>query len=191
MAVELFEVIEIDNIVAFGLGTLSPPAAKDTSLELVAGSQHASLIIIREVWEQLHPNAHGKFQIFLQDPWHKQQDVDVAKHFRMTVVNAGIGYHVGCLKINGHSLVVEFAASQFFPIFEMALEITRPAAFFQDWPVDASWFKDHVASNYTFSYPWQRDRQDTKTSLNSTLYDFPGDNVYVKAIPSPLSLFEI
>lgn len=108
---------------------LIPPAPQDGDLEIVYGSQHASLMIIREVWKQLHPQAPADaFKIFLQDPWYDERDVNVAKHFDMTVVNAGMGYHVGFLRINARSLVVQFAAQNLVPIYQMALEIVRNAS---------------------------------------------------------------
>ncbi len=138
------KVDDIDNIVAFGLTTLSPgaPPAADLSIRLHA--QHAALLIIREIIEKRNATKR-QVPIYSQDPQYSQRDVAVAKTFGITIVNGDIGHQMGWLQVSPSSFVVELAAC--VPVFEFILEYTRPAAM-----LSAAWDLTAAYEDEPFSY---------------------------------------
>ncbi|KAG4435112.1 hypothetical protein IFR05_009421 [Cadophora sp. M221] len=138
----IFEKRKCDKIVAFGMVTFGPPAAPVKALTVRWTTQHASLIVIREIWEECNKRAKKPLQIYLQDPQYWEQDVEVAKHFGMTVVNAGMCHHMGWVHIDESTLVCESSVTMAFP--ELLMEIARPIAILASGPWE---FKADIESH--------------------------------------------
>lgn len=129
------------RIVAFGLGTLCPPASANQELCVRWVTQHISLLIMREIWERHHKNSGKKFRIFLQDPQYWKEDVYAAKHFDMEIVNGALGHQTGWIHITDDKLVCDFCTA--LPFFPFVLEYARPIAFFKDLHIEAETCKDN------------------------------------------------
>jgi hypothetical protein len=130
----------INKIVAFGgmgLAVGSPknraPGEPVQPFILTPHFQHSALEVMRDLWKE--NNADGrKLEIYLQDPQYTSMDNILATECGMTIVNCRPGHQLGWLHLDKHTVVVDWIAC--FPVAELALEITRPAAFLSTWNYD-------------------------------------------------------
>ncbi len=127
----LIETKKVDRILAFGglsFGGPSPQLATRVQI------QHAALVVIREMIAK--ENGGGQsVPIYLQDPQYNKQDVEVAQHFNMEILNCDIGHQMGWLAITDSSLIVDLTTMG-FPIKELIFEISRPAALLLPFSLD-------------------------------------------------------
>ncbi|KAH8586213.1 hypothetical protein B0O99DRAFT_695717 [Bisporella sp. PMI_857] len=130
------------KIVAFGGGTFCSPVSNGaTRLHY----QHAMLIVLREVWEEMHKDhAQLKIPIFIQDPQYLELDAKVAAHYGMEVVNGNRSHQFGFVKVDEETMVVDQRTC--FPLLESILEYTRPAAILSPYVINPDKYKDFPLS---------------------------------------------
>ena len=78
------------------LSTLGPPEKYGMLFLKHLLSEHAALLVSREVWYETHPNKDkGSFKIYLQGPQYRKIDELTAAAYGMEALNCSIGHQMG------------------------------------------------------------------------------------------------
>lgn len=146
---KLFQTRNIDKIVAIGGGGLVNPSRPEGVSTLQVHTQHALLLVMRDVWKEIHPNRELK--IFIQDLCYHGLDEIVAASEGMQVVNGSMGHQMGWALLDESTFLVDLRTN--FPIIRLTFEITRPAAILCPFRIDDDILRDEK----TYSVTLERD----------------------------------
>lgn len=95
---------------------------------------------MRDVWKEVD-SGRGNYPIFISDVAYQKLDEEAAASYGMQVVNSKIGHQVGWTLLDEATFLVDLRIC--FPIYQLAFEITRPAAIFCPFWLDSDIFGNH------------------------------------------------